>query len=301
MSKQKFNLDDVKARTFGQWDSIFPQFAITMPPKKRHSPCPSCGGSDRFRYDDLKGQGDFYCNGCGAGDGFELISRCTNLSFPQVLEEVAAIVGITQDTKITDADRKRWKKEAEMRERIRIEEEKKIQSNTARKAQSTWRNLHEGQDCAYLERKKVPNFGGKINHDGDYIVPLYDETGEMWNLQFIKHDGDKIFLKGGRVKGCFNFIGTVDLQDPIICIAEGYATAASIHIATGLPVAVAFNAGNLLPVGNAIRKNNPYARLIYCADDDSAKENTGLNCANEAVAVTGGVVLLPKFEHGAAA
>lgn len=69
--------------------------------------------------------GDFYCNGCGAGDGFELISRCTNLSFPQVLEEVAAIVGLTPDTKITDVDRKRWKKEADMRERIRIEEEKK--------------------------------------------------------------------------------------------------------------------------------------------------------------------------------
>lgn len=80
------------------------------------------------------------------------------------------------------------------------------------------------------------------------IVPLYDECGDMWNLQFIKHDGEKIFLKGGRVKRCFHFIGTVDLQDPIICIAEGYATAASIHLATGLPVAVAFNAGNLMPV-----------------------------------------------------
>lgn len=125
MGKPKFQLDDVKAHARGKWDMIFPQFAITMLPKKRHSPCPACGGSDRFRYDDKKEMGDFYCNGCGAGDGFELISRCTNLSFPQVLEEVAAIVGLTADTKITDADRKRWKKEADMRERIRIEEEEK--------------------------------------------------------------------------------------------------------------------------------------------------------------------------------
>ncbi|HJE54689.1 MAG TPA: toprim domain-containing protein [Acinetobacter pseudolwoffii] len=301
MSKPKFQLDDVKAHARGKWDMIFPQFAIAMPPKKRHAPCPACGGSDRFRYDDKKEMGDFYCNGCGAGDGFELISRCTHLSFPQVLEEVAAIVGLTADTKITDADRKRWKKEADMRERIRLEEEAKIQKNAARKAQSLWRSTHQSGECAYLERKKVPNLGCLINHEGDLIVPLFDENGEMWNLQYIKYDGEKTFLKGGRVKGCFHFIGTVELQDPVICIAEGYATAASIHLATGYPVAVAFNAGNLLPVGMAIQKNNPHARLIYCADDDSAKENTGLNCANEAVAVTGGIVLLPEFKQGAAA
>lgn len=63
--------------------------------------------------------------------------------------KVAAIVGLTADTKITDADRKRWKKEADMRERIRIEEREKIHKNAARKAQSMWRSIHQSNDCAY--------------------------------------------------------------------------------------------------------------------------------------------------------
>ena len=34
----------------------------------------------------------------------------------------------------------------------------------------------------------------------------------------------------------------------VVLVAEGYATAASLHEATGLPVAVAFDAGNLVHV-----------------------------------------------------
>ena len=41
--------------------------------------------------------------------------------------------------------------------------------------------------------------------------------------------------------------------------------------------------------------------FIRICSTPSAKENTGLHCANEAVAVTGGIVLLPEFKQGAAA
>ena len=48
VKKKGFEIKDVKERSHGMWDSIFPQFAITMPPKRRHAPCPACGGEDRF-------------------------------------------------------------------------------------------------------------------------------------------------------------------------------------------------------------------------------------------------------------
>ncbi|MBK6657710.1 MAG: hypothetical protein IPG43_05945 [Proteobacteria bacterium] len=41
-----------------------------------------------------------------------------------------------------------------------------------------------------------------------------------------------------------------------------------MHAATGYPVAVAFNAGNLAAVTRALRQSHPRARLIVCADDD---------------------------------
>lgn len=38
----------------------------------KHQPCPSCGGNDRFRFDDhldYKGDGGAICNQCGNGSG----------------------------------------------------------------------------------------------------------------------------------------------------------------------------------------------------------------------------------------
>ncbi|MRA47248.1 DUF5906 domain-containing protein [Acinetobacter pittii] len=297
--KKGLDLKIVKEKTFNQWDAIYPQFGITMPPKKRHSSCPSCGGEDRFYYDDKQGFGDFFCNNCGAGDGIALIGRVTNLALPEIIKELAAIVGISEETVITEADRERWRKEAALRKRMHEEELEKIQKNAAKKALRLWNNTHQGEEknCIYLKDKQVKIFDCQVNFDGDLIVPLFNEKRELWNLQYIKADGSKKFLPGGRKKGCFHIIGTIDLADPVICIAEGYATAASIHMATNLPVVVAFDAGNLPPAGQAIRSIEPNARLLYCADDDSAKEDTGRKMANEAVAVTGGMVIVPIFKH----
>lgn len=56
-----------------------------------------------------------------------------------------------------------------------------------------------------------------------------------------------------------------------------------------------FVANNIPKVGAALREKYPQATLVYCADDDSAKDDTGMKYAQQAVAVTGGIVVLPKF------
>jgi putative DNA primase/helicase len=90
-------------------------------------------------------------------------------------------------------------------------------------------------------QKGVKAHGLRV-HDGALVVPMYD-CAELQSLQFIAADGDKSFLFGGRVSGCYHLIGE---PDGALCIAEGYATAATIREATGHAVAVAFNAGNLV-------------------------------------------------------
>jgi hypothetical protein len=112
-------------------------------------------------------------------------------------------------------------------------------------------------------------------------------------LQFIGGEGDKRFLTCGRVRGCYFAIGE---PDGSLCIAEGFATAASIHEATGCAVAVAFNAGNLLPVALALRAKFPALRLIVCADDDATTPgNPGLTKAREAAHAVGGLLTVPDF------
>lgn len=301
MVKPRFQLDDVKAKAQGLWaDTIFPRFNIDVRFKKK-TPCPACGGRDRFRYDDKNGNGDYICQHCGAGDGFSLIQKCTHLSFPDTIAEVAAIVGLDATSNITDADREKWRKEKELRDKEQRELERKLQENIARKAESTFRNAYQGEFSLYLKNKQVdkdPKI--KITHDGNLLIPAYDEHGKMWNLQTITPDGQKLFIQesGGRTGGCFFVIGEVqpDLYDAhIICIAEGYATGMSIHMATGHPVALSFVANNLPKVGAVLRQKYPKAVFVYCADDDSAKQDTGIKYAQEAQSITGGIVILPDF------
>lgn len=49
-----------------------------------HCPCPACGGTDRFRFDDKDGRGTFFCSKCGAGDGFELLRRVRGGPFAEI-------------------------------------------------------------------------------------------------------------------------------------------------------------------------------------------------------------------------
>jgi putative DNA primase/helicase len=128
---------------------------------------------------------------------------------------------------------------------------------------------------------------------GALVVPVRDAAGALHSLQFIGAGGTKRFLKGGRVAGLHFLIG---VAGKVVCIAEGYATGASIHAATGHTVAVAFNAGNLRPVAAAIRKCHPDARLIVCADDDAGTPgNPGLTHARDAARATGASIAVSTF------
>lgn len=124
---------------------------------------------------------------------------------------------------------------------------------------------------------------------------MRDTGGIIHSLQFIDGEGNKRFLSGGRKKGCYFPIGSPG--EPL-CIAEGYATAASIHEATGFPVAVAFDAGNLEPVARAMRAKFSKIKIILCADNDAQTPgNPGLTKAREAAAACGALLAVPHC-HG---
>lgn len=135
--------------------------------------------------------------------------------------------------------------------------------------------------------------GLRVGADGWLLVPLRDANGQLQNLQRIGPDGAKRFLSGGKVTGCYHAIGKLA---GTLVIAEGFATAATIHQDTGRACAVAFNCGNLLPVARALRGKFPCATLVIAADDDWKTEgNPGLKAATEAAQAVGGLLAVPRF------
>jgi putative DNA primase/helicase len=172
-------------------------------------------------------------------------------------------------------------------------EERTRKAEARQKAEDKWTNAQpEIGAHKYLLKKGVGAYG--LKSDGfNLLVPMRDEQGTLHSIQSIGPGGDKKFLPGGRVKGCYYPIGK---PNGVLCIAEGFATAASIHKATGHAVAVAFNSSNLAPVAQALRKKLPEIELIICADDDAKTEgNPGITSATKAAKSVGGVVAIPDF------
>ncbi len=178
-----------------------------------------------------------------------------------------------------------------MREAREAAEEKRY-NEVARQAASLWNAAIEAPaNHPYLLQKGVEAYGLR-EHKGRLIVPVRTPEA-IQSLQFIDSSGSKRFLCGGKLRGGYFSIGA---PKDIICICEGYATGASIFKATGYAVAVAFTAANLGLVAKILHKKFPDRQLILCADDDIwTAGNPGLKKAQEAAAMVGGLLAIPRF------
>jgi putative DNA primase/helicase len=135
---------------------------------------------------------------------------------------------------------------------------------------------------------------------GSVAVPLRDAAGKLWSLQAINEQGTKLFPKYGRKSGCFHLIGDMPAARALF-VAEGYATAASVHAALGEPTGVAIDSGNLLPVARTLRELHPQIRMVIAGDDDPTKPgNPGRTKAEAAALAVGGVAVFPVMPGEAA-
>ncbi len=161
-------------------------------------------------------------------------------------------------------------------------------------ASQLWAKLDLTGSSPYLERKQVKSWGVRFDKDS-IIVPLHDAEGKLWSLQTIFHNGDKIFLKGGRKRGCFYPLGLFSETETLF-ICEGFATGASIYQAIQIPTVIAFDAGNLEPVITAIRAKFPDKQIIICADNDQWKgKNVGIESVEAIAAKYNYKVVWPEF------
>jgi len=171
----------------------------------------------------------------------------------------------------------------------RAKEQKRLYKIASSKAMEFLSLASQAIEHPYLKAKKVNAFYSRELH-GDLLIPIQDSSGEITSLQRILSDGSKRFLTGGRIAGCFHLFG---VPDDLTYVCEGWATGATIHMATGRPVVVAFNAGNISSVVTHIGIKYPKARLVVASDNDAwGVKNTGL----EAARATGLPVVYPNFQ-----
>lgn len=155
---------------------------------------------------------------------------------------------------------------------------KVVVERAAALATKVWKACKPTGECDYLERKGVPAYGVRFSPSGAMAVPMLDANGHVHGLQIIRgkqrgaREREKEYWPQGlEKKGKFHLMG-MPQPDGICLVAEGYATGASLHAATQLPVAVAFDANNLPPVAEALRKRYKGLQILVCADDDNTQK-----------------------------
>jgi antirestriction protein ArdC/phage/plasmid primase-like uncharacterized protein len=157
----------------------------------------------------------------------------------------------------------------------------------------------------YMMAKGIgPQPGAFTDKDGKKTyLPAIDANGKQWTMQYVREDGTKRFAKDSRKEGCFHVVGEgLDelAKAPVIVIAEGYATAATLRQTLGHATVSAFDAGNLAPVAQALHRKYPDKPVVVACDDDRHLEltqgvNPGRTKGEEAARLVGGVALLPIF------
>lgn len=209
---------------------------------------------------------------------------------------------------LTEADRAEYEKRRKQAQEKARKEAEAAARQCKERAQRIWTKLPEEGPSKYLDTKKVRAFGLRFSR-GSVVVPVYKPVAtegpelfalDLVSVQFIDPEGDKKFLTGTPKEGSFHWLTPVPQAECPVVVVEGYATGASVHMATGLPVAVAFDAGNLVPVARALRKFMPNAVICVAGDDDQATEqeqgkNPGRDKAQAAAKAVGGVWVLPTF------
>lgn len=301
MSQSNRFVSDVVAAVCGHWPDVLQSLGIEVPPRRKHGPCPVCGGDDRFRLDDKAGRGTWICSQCDkpSGDGLDLVCRVTGLDVKAAALLVAPLVGMTAEG-LDPLERARIHQQQQARADAQRKEAEQQRKEAASRAAAVMADTRQGVS-AYLERKglggplcdvlQASHYEAGENFPvGSLSVPLTNEAGELVNVQLINDDGHKRYLTGGQKADAYHRI----YGGPLVAVVEGYATGLSVHLAAGATVYCAMDCGNLPAVAAIARRQHPEADMLLCGDNDATTDgNPGKAKAEQAAAAVGARVALP--------
>lgn len=177
----------------------------------------------------------------------------------------------------------------------------KSQADAAELANRIWEKAKPAQpDHPYLVRKKLPPLelreATEINgRRGRWLIsPLYgsDPNMEKRNLEAINESGFKCGLRGGLRAGVYGFAGPGMPEDTLI-IAEGWSTAAALHLSLEIPVIFSCGKQNLRSTAEIWTKRWGAVKEVIVAADTDAVES-----AEEVMKLGRTRIMVPDFGCG---
>ncbi|WYC18284.1 primase helicase [Citrobacter phage vB_CfrS_K1M] len=278
----RYEWSEIEPRMLGNWQAAI--MSIVNVPRTafspKHGPCPSCGGSDRYRFDDnfeTKGDGGAICNQCGNGSGITWLMKLSGMTFPESMEALAGFLNMHPREKL-EAIRKQMPKVNHSSDYLTPEEVKSIMDKTQVKTVNTWTKINGiGCDINVINGKS-----GEL-----VVVPMIMvDTKIPCNVAFISADGDVAYragyspdsyIKGKLTRGAVTPIG--EDNGKFIYLVSDYADAWRCHYFTGAHVWCCWSPENMWEVARAINDDvRPRLRCIinYNFDELCSAENADL-------------------------
>jgi putative DNA primase/helicase len=251
--------DEMQHRMTGRWPDLLQRVGMDEAAlTKRQKPCPMCGGTDRFMFDDLQGRGTYLCRRCSpkGGNGFQLLVSYSNISWREAFSIVGDYLG-DQNIPAPKAPSRT------------IVEGKRVDPTRARQVWAISEPItvndqvdmylrHRGLNLtafpsALRYARMSPYFDTDGKHVDDYSAMLGMVTGADDTFRTVH----RTYLRAGRKaevpspKKLASPMGagsSIKLFPPNeeLAIAEGIETALSVHVMTKLPVWSVISAANML-------------------------------------------------------
>ncbi|MGW8178070.1 MAG: toprim domain-containing protein [bacterium] len=254
----------------GHWDSILRQIGVEAKILNgKHQPCPSCGGRDRFRYDNKKNRGDYYCSQCGPGDGFKLLMAIHQCEFAEAAKMVEEVIGRAKpDEKKEDVDpRKRLQYISKHLVRVSAGDPVYIYLKS-RGLSKLPRTLRLHPKLAYYEgREKIGSYPAMIS-----LVRDNEGNALTYHVTYLTSAGHKAHVGSERkVLSALGDKGYVSMLYPAketLGVAEGIETSIASRVLFDVPVWATLNSNGM----KAFLPPPEVRRVMIFADNDKNYE-----------------------------
>lgn len=273
----------VKQQAQGHWSEILAALGVDQAIlTRRNRPCPRCGGRDRFQYTDKFGNGTYHCRKCGAGDGFSLLQAVTGLAFHPLLLEVEQYLNrapahlpacgpAPSPQRMKRLAQRLWQEARPLT--AGDEADRYLQARGV--ALTTYPPVLRCHPRLGYYQKDQAGLSCKIAEYPALIACVQDRDGHGMTLHrtYVQNGAKAPVAEPRKLLSSVIHGAAVRLfaATDELAVAEGLETALAVRRATGKPVWMALNAGNLeqLWLPDSVR------RVLIYADNDADGDFTG--------------------------